>query len=66
MGTPPAECNLCGEDIVEKFYDCRVPRYGQWADICPGCFNDERCATGTGAGQEYSKNTDGEFVKTAG
>lgn len=66
MGTPPANCDLCGEDITDKFYDAHVPRYGQWGNVCPGCFASERCATGTGAGQEYTKNADGKFIKTAG
>lgn len=66
MGTVPANCNLCGADIEDKFYDAFIPAYGQWGDVCPECFKRERCATGTGAGQEYSKNADGKFVKTAG
>jgi len=64
---PPEHCDVCHEPIIDKFYDCYVPAYGCWANICPECFEEFECKLGTGQGQIYSKLDDtGDFVKIGG
>lgn len=63
--TSPVTCNICSRTIGDKFYDARV-RGGGWADLCPACFRQIGNGLGTGNGQEYTKQPDGTFQKTAG
>lgn len=65
LGTPPTECDLCHEPIKDKFVD-GATEWGPWGNMCPACFRFNGCGLGTGRGQEYSKQPDGSWVKTAG
>ena len=62
---PPAHCDLCGLALVTQFIDGKTDR-GPWGCLCPTCHREHGCGLGTGRGQEYTLNTAGEWVKTAG
>jgi hypothetical protein len=60
-------CQLCPSKFSDGFmYDCIVPAYQQWANICSGCFHQYGCRFGLGLGQQYTKQADGRWLKTAG
>lgn len=63
----PTNCHTCDTPITDKFYDA-VTVVGPWALMCPSCHNlgPGRGMLGTGYGQEYTKQHDGKFIKTAG
>lgn len=64
---PPKNCDTCDTKIVDVFYDAKTD-FGPWANMCPSCFHvgPGLCKLGTGFGQEYRKQKDGSFTKTAG
>lgn len=52
---PPSKCDVCGEEIVEQFYDAAM-RTGQWACMCSMCFSRYGIGLGIGRGQKYEWN----------
>lgn len=58
---PPKACDLCKAQLKDSFFDARIPRYGQWGNVCPACFKSEKCGLGLGRGQRYVKQSDGQF-----
>jgi hypothetical protein len=66
MWTGDTRCNNCVAQIKGKLYDARVTRDGHWATLCERCFKQTRASLGTGRGQEYTQQSNGKFVKTAG
>ena len=67
---PPTICDVCRSPIKDTFYDAQIwvfPGRITWANVCSGCF-EERSATGlgTGKGQKFERNEEGEFIETKG
>lgn len=58
---PPTCCQLCNRAFKRDeedngravMFDARHPRFGSWASLCKGCFEDVGCQLGTGKGQKY-------------
>ena len=44
-------CNLCTNVKVEARFDCYVPGYGTWGNVCLSCFNYFDANIGLGRGQ---------------
>jgi hypothetical protein len=67
MGPAPTNCDTCGTKITNKFYDAKT-EMGPWGCMCPSCQNlgPGLGKLGTGFGQEYTKQKDGKWLKTAG
>jgi hypothetical protein len=67
IGGTPENCDTCGSNIINVFYDAKT-EYGAWGHLCPSChhFGPGIGKLGSGYGQEYKKQPDGNFVKTAG
>lgn len=63
----PEKCDTCDTPIVSKFYDAKT-EMGPWACMCPSCQNlgPGLGQLGLGKGQEYTKQPDGKWLKTAG
>lgn len=63
----PTKCDTCDTPITDKFYDASTA-FGAWATMCPTCHHlgPGRGALGPAKGQEYTKQKNGRFVKTAG
>lgn len=58
-----------GDPIVDKFYDAKTIQ-GPWAIMTPASWEKHRIAKngalGLGLGQEYTRQEDGRWLKTAG
>lgn len=65
IGPIEDKCNLCGDPFKGTMYDARVPHAG-WANICQRCFIGHGCSVGTGQGQKYRLQADGQWLKVAG
>jgi hypothetical protein len=67
MGTLPETCDTCGTPIIDIFYDAKT-KFGPWGCMCPTCqtLGPGLNKLGTGLGQEYKKQADGRWLKTAG
>jgi hypothetical protein len=59
-------CNTCLKRITGKLFDARITRGGTWATLCEPCFKRSGAGLGTGRGQEYTEQKNGQFVKTGG
>ena len=68
MSVVPVKCDTCGIGIGHRFYDAATNYNSIWAIMCPSChhFGPGRGLVGPGRGQEYTKQDDGRFAKTAG
>jgi len=62
---PPKECDNCKKDFGRIMYDARTV-YGPWGCFCQNCFDTICMGLGTGLGQQYKKNDQGEWIKVAG
>lgn len=62
----PSNCDLCTGPIKDRFVDGRLRDIGQWAYMCPGCHKVHGHGFGIGRGQEFTKQPNGDFVKTKG
>lgn len=58
----PKNCDICDTPIVDEFID-GVVKNGPWGNMCPTCHRNEGIGLGTGRGQHYKKNADGNFYK---
>ena len=58
-----------GQPIVDRFYDAKT-KLGPWAIMAPSSWVLNRIAKdgalGLGLGQEYTRQKDGRWMKTAG
>jgi hypothetical protein len=50
-------CELCNSKIKDYYYDCKIPTYGQWGNICFKCFKMNFCSLGLGRGQKIDALT---------
>ena len=55
-------CDLCGCEITDALVD-GATRMGPWAVMCPKCHKIHGIGLGTGRGQMYKRDADGDFVK---
>jgi len=62
---PPSKCDVCKATLCEDFMDAKTT-HGPWANLCPACFRKIGVGLGTGRGQHYRRQPDGEYVKIAG
>ena len=51
------ECNICQGSISDWFVDGKTNITGQWALMCPSCFEKYGVGLGTGRGQKYDYET---------
>lgn len=63
---PPKACDVCHDPITTEFSDVNVPLYGRWGNLDAKCVTSLDCTYGTGHGQRYERNDDGQFVKVEG
>ena len=58
IGTWPAQCDICGDDLHDESYfvDGRT-KFGPWALLCPDCHKISGMGLGPGKGQKYDTNT---------
>lgn len=67
MGSDP-KCDFCGKegkDDLPVFVDGKT-QMGPWAMMCPTHHRQHGLGLGTGRGQEYTREDDGVYYKTAG
>jgi hypothetical protein len=67
FGSTP-KCDLCHKTgkALKSFIDGRM-KAGPWANMCPACFKECGCGKlGTGNGQKYERDENGDYVKVAG
>lgn len=59
FGTWPAHCDLCNAELANKefFVDGATSFRGQWALMCPVCFEAFGRGLGPGRGQKYDSKT---------
>jgi hypothetical protein len=62
MSPPPKTCDVCQGKISTEFYDAKT-KQGPWGCLCPSCFDQFGMGEGTGLGQHYKKQPDGDFLK---
>lgn len=58
-------CDLCHKPIKDVFIDGST-LYGPWATMCKHCFNVRGRGVGTGKGQMYELQPDGQWLKIQG
>lgn len=56
------KCDICGEELTKTLIDGRTSN-GSWAVMCPKCHKIHGVGLGTGKGQKYVRDTEGDFVK---
>lgn len=56
------KCDICGEEISKTLIDGRTT-LGHWAVMCPKCHKIHGVGLGTGKGQKYVRDGEGDFVK---
>ncbi len=56
------KCDICGEELTKTLIDGRTSN-GSWAVMCPKCHKVHGVGLGTGKGQKYVRDTEGDFVK---
>jgi hypothetical protein len=57
-------CSICRTEPEKVLYDAQT-KSGLWAVLCQRCFSAYGIGLGTGKGQKYEKQPDGQFVKVA-
>lgn len=65
IGTAPARCQLCLDEIKDSFVDGKTCD-GRWAFMCTNCHAEEGYGLGTGKGQKYTLQPDGTWEKVEG
>lgn len=63
------KCDICSEDLSQlpagtRLYDASTSQ--GWAVLCELDFMSQGCQLGTGLGQLYEKQEDGQFLKIGG
>jgi len=64
-GNPP-ETDDFGIAILSRFVDGRTNLGGAWATMAPMSYMTHGVGLGLGRGQQYDKQADGRWLKTAG
>lgn len=65
LGELKINCDICKTPITNAFVDGKTI-LGPWANMCIPCSKSYGLGLGTGVGQLYQKQQNGEFVKVAG
>lgn len=62
-----SKCDVCDKELTTIMYDMKT-RMGPWACMCSNCAMGGIGIgkLGLGLGQEYKKQPDGKWLKTAG
>ncbi len=63
-GDVPKRCDMCQRKIANVFIDGAVTR--GWANMCVTCHLLYGHGLGTGCGQQYEKQENGQWVKVKG
>ncbi len=68
LSPPPLTCDTCTAPIKKVFYDMKTTHNGLWGCLCVTCamFGPGIGKTGTGLGQKYMKQPNGDWLKTEG
>ena len=66
MGPVPEHCDITYVPITDKFIDGVSHAMHAWAIMHPDAHKEFGDGLGTGKGQEYTKQADGRWLKTAG
>lgn len=61
----PLTCDTCEKELEHVMYDAATV-FGSWANLCQTCYVRYGTGLGTGKGQRYSKQDNGQWVKTGG
>ena len=61
----PTNCDICQQQIGNEFIDGKT-KQGPWGFMCPQCYEKHGVGLGTGYGQLYQKQLNGDFVKVKG
>ena len=64
-GSPPTKCDICKKPTKDYFADART-KMGPWGILCLQCLKDHGVGIGTGKGQTYRKDENGDFIKIGG
>lgn len=64
-GDAPASCDICNGTIGAVFVDGKT-KMGPWANMCGNCAKAYGVGFGTGRGQMYAKQPNGEWLKVKG
>lgn len=62
---PPQACDICRNPFRNDLYNAKTI-IGQWGNLCKRCFKDYGVGLGLGRGQQYTKQSDGRWLKVAG
>lgn len=62
---PPKECDICHAPITSTFVDGST-YFGPWANMCQSCHAKHGNGLGTGKGQLYKRQSDGQYHKIKG
>ena len=65
QGVAPRKCDICDSPLIKGFYDAKTTK-GLWGCMCQKCFKLHGWGLGTGLGQKYEKQADGQWLKTGG
>jgi hypothetical protein len=64
LGVVPVNCQLCNGPMGSKMFDAATSI--GWACMCQTCHTKHGRGLGVGKGQQYEKQTDSRWLKTAG
>jgi len=67
-GPAPERCDSCRLAVRDRFFDARTVK-GPWGILCWPCHENPAIGLGKlgpGFGQQYDRQPDGRFLKTAG
>ena len=65
LGSIPDKCDICGSKLTHKMIDGRTSS-GQWGLLDLKCHASHGVGLGTGKGQLYEKQADGQWLKIQG
>lgn len=65
VGPAPQTCDICDTPLTKVFVDGKTTR-GPWGCLCLNCHRLSGCGLGLGKGQQYEKDSEGNWVKTKG
>ena len=65
LSPPPEKCDICGIKIIKSFVDGKI-KGGPWGFMCPSCHALDGDGLGTGKGQLYKLQPNGDWLKVEG
>jgi hypothetical protein len=64
-GKAPPWCELCERPFMTDVFIDGKTIYGSWGYMCESCHTTHGIGLGIGRGQEYTKQSDGRWMKTS-